>query len=224
MHFSSVLCVCVCVCVCLCVCEPFEETPPSSIFLFNIYDNFRKLRCISTFKFPSHVWLGCGIRLHLVHFEDVINYIYMYNHSTQLKSSYYSVSCVLKQSGTATLLFSYWISPIVENDLSFSLSTDWPFQRSSYVALFQLSLFVHFLFILDFFTLLRMTACRPSAGKDTKCMQFKCKLKNLRHPEAGLMQFCYGKKAVLLSTAFSCILFVWHYSFWRNRTWSWRSL
>ena len=46
---------------------------------------------------------------------------------------------------------------------------------------------------LTFFALLRKIAWWPSAGKDTKCMRFKCNVKNLRHVEAGLMHFCHGK-------------------------------
>ena len=53
-------------------------------------------------------------------------------------------------------------------------------------ALFQLSLFVRYL-SLTFYALIRMIAWWSSAGKDTTCMQFKCKVKNLRHPEAGLI-------------------------------------
>ena len=54
--------------------SPFERTLLSSIFQLNMKERFRKLRYLSTFKFLSYDWVGYGIRLYLVHFEDVINY------------------------------------------------------------------------------------------------------------------------------------------------------
>ena len=80
-------------------------------------------------------------------------------------------------------------------------------------ALFLLSLFVRFLYNSWLFSL---CLCGHLQVKTPNAYNFKCKIKHLR--DSGLMHFCHGKTLhVLLGKPASCILFVWHYSFWRNR-------
>ena len=149
--------------------------------LLNIQDNFRKLRCMSMFQFPSYAWVGYGIRLHLIHFGDVINYTYMYNHSAK-------PFLLLSKLCFKTIRYSDSFIFLLNKLYSRKRSELLPFDRLTVptrclcCALFQLSLFIRFIFILDFFVFLRMIAWWPSAGKDTKCMQFQMQSKELDIP------------------------------------------
>ena len=138
------------------------HTVLSSIITLLVFNALHAL-----FKFA---WVGCGIRLCLIHIEDVINYT---------------------QSFNMTLLLSKLCFQTTRYSDSFIFLLNKPYSRKrsetdrpNAVLYFSCHCSSAFYLSLTFFALLRRIDWWPSAGRDTKCMQFKCKVKNLRHSEA----------------------------------------